>query len=219
MCMLIYSPQGKAISGNLVRHINARNGDGIGVMANGTTVRFLGRTQGIDALTLVRALAAAKIPYGLHFRWATHGDLSAANVHPFAIPDTDMYVMHNGVIGWLPTDGVRSDTATYVDEFLSGSPGVASGDYWRDVETDIGAGNKMLVMDGAGSFRILNEYLGDWIDGIWYSQTYSLPRGMQPYRPPVTRYTSVYDTASESPDDKLRTENSAYGAWLRGETN
>lgn len=196
MCMMIYSPRGKAISGNLLRHINARNGDGIGVMANGMAVRFLGRTQGIDALTLVRALAAAKIPYGLHFRWATHGDLSAANVHPFAIPQTDMYVMHNGVIGWLPTDGTRSDTAVYVQDFLSFAPGFEARDYWQGVETDIGEdGNKMLVMDGAGSFRILNEHLGDWIDGVWYSQTYSMPRGMQPYRP-ATQFTSTGEALS-----------------------
>ena len=44
------------------------------------------------------------------------------------------------------------------------------------MEKDIGYNNKFVVLHGS-TFYILNEHAGEWIDGVWYSNTYSLPDG------------------------------------------
>ena len=88
--------------------------------------------------------------------------------------------MHNGVLGQYArkATGALSDTALYVGA-LSDIPDECPGQdsqYWGAVEKDIGYNNKFVVLHGS-TFYILNEHAGEWIDGVWYSNTYSLPDG------------------------------------------
>jgi hypothetical protein len=58
-------------------------------------------------------------------------------------------------------------------------------DYWRKVADMIGYGNKFLVMHAdTGRFTLVNEDAGEWIDGLWYSNTYSLPDYMDRWSNP-----------------------------------
>lgn len=117
-------------------------------------------------------------PFLIHFRWATHGKTDLTNVHPFRV---DPYTVfgHNGMIDCLMyKDDPRSDTAHFVEDYLSKLP-----PDWLDdkqltdlVETFI-AGSKMVALtvdpDLKCEWYILNEADGDWsedYDGkVWFS--------------------------------------------------
>jgi hypothetical protein len=61
-------------------------------------------------------------------------------------------------------------------------------EFWGEVESALGWANRALVMyEDTGVFYILNEKGGEWIDGCWYSNTYSLPKGF--YQDDWARYT------------------------------
>jgi predicted glutamine amidotransferase len=141
-----------------------------------------------DAMELV----PDDVPISIHFRWATHGDKSENNIHPFDVltfedDGVDVAMMHNGVIsgtGVLGESGdKRSDTALYVEYvirpmFKENPKLMYNTGFQTMVSRDIGYSNKFLFMDGKGGVIIINPNSGhfpikDSID-IWYSNTYSL---------------------------------------------
>jgi len=102
---------------------------------------------------------------------ATHGSESIANCHPFPIAGGKYAVIHNGIINILPT-GDNSDTAEFCAKVLCpiarkmrlDSPSVRF-----LVESTVGSGNKLCVMDGNGAVTIFNEASGHWLNGVWFS--------------------------------------------------
>lgn len=112
----------------------------------------------------------------IHFRIGTHGRLDKANTHPFFIQRGRVGVVHNGI---LPIDarGDESDTAVFTRRVLAALPP----DWYRSyglrhlVEGYLGDRNKMVVMDRTGHSVILNEHLGEWFEGVWYSNSSYIP--------------------------------------------
>jgi hypothetical protein len=154
------------------------NNDGIGVMSKDEGVhRFLGSKMVKRAWRHIKRLNAGGHEFAVHFRYATHGRIALANVHPFATPQNDAYVMHNGILGqYIPEDrnGMQSDTQLFV-KHQSPMADVADSEYWDKMADHIGSHNKLCVMSWDGRFKLVNAEMGDWINGVWYSQTYSLP--------------------------------------------
>lgn len=115
----------------------------------------------------------------LHFRIATHGVTDLSNVHPFQVDDHTV-MAHNGVISSVPNDKVRSDTRVFVEDFLPDLP-----EDWLDnkfivkmVEKFIGQSKLMFLTKNPALKKevyILNEQMGTRHDGVWYSNTFSLP--------------------------------------------
>ena len=193
MCMLIYVPATKAVPEDYLRSAFQDNDDGIGVMSALGVEKFVGRKALKKARRHLRILADVGVEHAIHFRWATHGAVSKDNCHPFELPDGNGFVMHNGVLSEYAkyATGMRSDTALFVAD-LQGAGDDAG--YWKAIGETIGAANKLCVMMGNGQFHIVNEDSGEWLDGIWYSQVYSLPlsasKAAEAY---WSRFTSPYD--------------------------
>ena len=192
MCLIAYAPDAQLIPRDVFLYARNENPDGIGVMSRLGVFRFLGPKAGKRAWKCLRTLSEKGVPYGIHFRWATHGAVTRTNCHPFRT-DSGQYVMHNGVIHKATKEATHaeSDTAVYVRRYMHDAPPGCHAEavtYYRDVERDISWGNKLLVMHPTSTtvpFTIVNEEAGEWIGGVWYSNTYSLPDEHKPRR----RYT------------------------------
>jgi len=111
-------------------------------------------------------------PFLLHFRLATPGQSEGTfNVHPFKV-SKDMVFAHNGIISDVDDDKKLSDTQVFnrdilqklKDEFLIDVILV------KLIEGFIGT-SKLAFLNRDGSFKILNEELGHWDKGIWYSNS------------------------------------------------
>jgi hypothetical protein len=181
MCLIAFVPEGSAVPRAYFDYAHAVNNDGLGVMSVRDGVRkFYGRKQLKRARRYSASLSADGVAHAVHWRYTTHGETSLAMCHPFTTTDGRAHVMHNGVL-WQYSQcakGALSDTALYVAA-LRDVPEEAPGQesmLWGAVEKDIGSHNKFVVLHGS-TFYILNEHMGEWLDGVWYSNTYSLPDG------------------------------------------
>jgi hypothetical protein len=177
MCLIAYVKAGLKLPEANFRSAAAGNSDGIGIMSKDGVEKFVGRKATKKAWRMARRLMEANAEFGIHFRYATHGAVSRDNTHPFRIPNGAGYVMHNGVLEYYSKRATEthSDTRLFIEGLSAATLGVDD-QYWKKTIADyIGRHNKLLVMSWDGQFTIVNEDSGDWIDGIWYSQTYSLP--------------------------------------------
>lgn len=181
MCLIAYAPKGQMIPRHVLSHAAFQNDDGIGIMSKLGVNKYLGKKMVKKARRYIETvLVPENIPYAIHFRWATHGDVNLDNTHPYKTPEGTHYVMHNGIISLTTAESsaAESDTAVYVRKYL------AEMDKFDPKRTGahIGYSNKLVIMDKSGNFVVCNESQGDWIEGVWYSNTYSLPSSFVPAR-------------------------------------
>lgn len=184
MCLIAYSKDGKDIPRHALDFAVSVNPDGIGVMSSRGVEKFFGKKFYKRARFYLRSLSGT--PHAVHLRWTTHGAKCLELCHPFNVPNTDIFVMHNGVIRSAERfmSANDSDTSAFVREEFgfrdnSGFPAYGTADYkeyLEEVEKYIGWSNKLVVLHaGSGQFSIVNESAGHWKDGVWYSNYYSLP--------------------------------------------
>lgn len=189
MCLIAYVPSGTTVPNRIFNHSASINDDGFGVMSVEGVRKFFGKKALKKCRRYSHELSERGVAHAVHWRYTTHGETSVAMCHPFTLPGGQAHVMHNGVLGggWsFKATGKESDTALYVAH-LTDAPMTADGEtddnpYWGNVAKDIGGGNKFVVMYNDGTFFILNEDAGLWLDGVWYSNDYSLP-GYVDYTP------------------------------------
>ena len=159
-----------------------------------------------------------------HSRITTHGSTSLANCHPFRVVGPrggETILAHNGI---LPTDcqprgkDSRSDTRILAEDVLwsrwrthrlpsLGSSKPRFTKRWLDapqvrdsIEKWLGSGSKVLVLTTSPRLSqtayLLNEHLGEWIDGVWYSNS-----SYETWKPSKYRSSTgyVYHNGSFSP--------------------
>lgn len=182
MCLIIYAPKGQLVPRDVLSFAANQNSDGIGVMSEDGVHKYLGKKALKRARRYIESLAADQIPYAVHMRWATHGDINLDNTHPYKAPEGNHYIMHNGIISFTTAESSKaeSDTAVYVRKYLHAMPDFEDTDYYKQVGTHIGYSNKFVIMDTDARFQVCNESQGIWIEGVWYSNTYSLPTAFVP---------------------------------------
>lgn len=184
MCLIAFVPRGLRVPRDIFDFSGKENPDGFGVMSAEEGVRkFFGRKALKRCRRYSRVLSDRQIAHAIHWRWATHGNIDRDNCHPFTTPNGNAHIMHNGVLPdtakYATAD--KSDTRLFVD-LLDDAPlsvDDSPSPYWGGVQNAIGFSNKFVVLSGS-TFYILNEDAGTWIDGVWYSNTYSLPPEYSP---------------------------------------
>jgi hypothetical protein len=138
----------------------------------------------------LKDFAVARVSHGddsiglFHSRFATHGTVDEYNVHPFYVKDHETVLAHNGILPskWQPgaTDA-RSDTRVFVDEVMPEfmtPAGIPSRRGAKRLGKLIGTGNKFVILSvesGAPKVRIINAFMGEHSNGVWYSNTGYLP--------------------------------------------
>lgn len=187
MCLIIHKPAGITIPSDLIRSAWEDNSDGTGIMYRGAdgprVYRVMPKDWADPARHIEQVLAQlTDTEVGIHFRWKTHGPVTRENVHPFAIPGSGGYIMHNGIISdkllgphYAQVKHVMSDTAFYTLTALGDAPGADDETFWELVGADVGSYNKMLVMDAAGRFRRINDSQWDDYKGLRLSNLLSCP--------------------------------------------
>ena len=214
MCLIAYSSNGRALSNGVIKAGHKNNPDGIGIMSALGVRHFVGA----GALKKFRRYLRAEVqergvPYAVHFRWATHGDVNRENTHPFALPNNSGWLMHNGVIGQCTApmskaEADMSDTRRYIARHLTGYSGVHDDADCDRIGQDIGYGNKFCIMNADASFSLVNDFCGAWDGDVWYSNTYSLPGSLAYF----------LDGPADTSADNADPHGSAYalGSWRLG---
>lgn len=103
----------------------------------------------------------------LHFRIATSGYKGEHNLHPFLVSDTLGFV-HNGVIKGLGNKQF-SDTYEFNDMLKKFKHNFLACDMSKYLISEYIGYSKLLFLDADDKYTIINEELGKWADGNWYS--------------------------------------------------
>lgn len=196
MCVIVHSPKGTSIDKDRAERLWTRNPDGGGfayLKADGT----FGIQKTMDFKDFWQRYRGTlnnfpESDFLIHMRIATHGTICIENNHPFVVNPTTV-MAHNGIISWMPKGGeldIRSDSRMFVDELLPTLP-----ETWLDtpllrrmVEQAIGTSKLVFHTNNPALSKnvyILNEHAGDWIDDMWFSNTFG-----------VREYTSMARTGT-----------------------
>ena len=145
-----------------------------------------------------------------HARYATHGVKNEQNCHPFKVGGSDLtYLAHNGILDVdIPEGDKRSDTRVFAEDILprfGGAHALDDGTIWNMVSA-WAKGSKIAVLTvdptAQHEMYIVNEDLGYWDDGVWFSNTackiYSPPVPYSYWQPAPKKLELVDDTYSET---------------------
>lgn len=180
MCIAIYQPTDtEDISKDRLYRCRQENPDGMGMMwVEGGQIKFVKQLKRFGKFyrryLKVRELG---IDVVLHFRIGTHGANDIENCHPFMVKP-GLAFCHNGIITQhtpakilnkeAPID-LRSDTRLFNEEVLQKLP-----DEWQKnpgilkMLSDYVGYSKLVIMD-LESVYLVNDCLGVWDKGVWYS--------------------------------------------------
>lgn len=145
----------------------------------------------------------------IHFRIATHGKINETNCHPFKINKTSAFI-HNGIISRLSTKGEFSDTYQFNEMIIKKLPvnWMKSKTVIELVEGYIGY-SKLVFLFGNSSL-ILNERLGKWDKGNWFSNNSYKPVEPIVYKNPTVQPSGKYSNAGNDLWDAALKEYDSY---------
>lgn len=194
MCLLTFFPEGVMPDVDALLYGAMFNTDGYGYAVVDRAESRIVVGHGMDAHELIDEFETVRArhidgPALFHSRFTTDGVTNLLNCHPFRIGDDPRTVMgHNGIFTKVrpkPLDP-RSDTRVVAQDFIPKAYGTLRTRRARKAfERWMGDGNKVVILTVDRRFRgnafILNESLGTWDQGIWYSNS-----GYIPYKPSST---------------------------------
>jgi gamma-glutamylaminecyclotransferase len=173
MCVILIKDDNNIINEQLLKNSMDKNPDGLGVVWLDSNEITYHESKDIDILRSER-------PYIAHFRYATVGEVSLANCHPFPIGDTGEYLMQNGTVRNL---GSKKMTDT---EHLANLLALLPRHTWREVleMTDC-----RFVITDLHSYDVYNDDLWFEYEGVWVSKENVLPNYIKKF----SDYKNYYD--------------------------
>jgi hypothetical protein len=179
MCIIAYKPQGIDFDETAIDRITDAwdaNPDGAGIMyPSKGRVRIEKGFMTLDALMhRLESRRWENIPVVVHLRFATHGSIARGNTHPFPVTesysdmrrsnfDTDIGIVHNGVIDLDNIKKGISDTMGFIAQYLA-----PLARYNVPVEqlADVASltGSKFALMQPSGDTILVGKFhkLGGW---------------------------------------------------------
>ena len=174
MCMAIFQDIGKRITRDQCFSYSRINHDGFGFAYIDKGKLIVKKTTNFDHFYAQYTIAVnqygSQSPFIIHFRFGTSGLNNHDNCHPFLINKNTCFI-HNGVFSSLSNDTVLSDTNIFnrtVLQPLFKDNNTVAVDKLLTNDTY----NKLVFLNAQKQHLILNENLGRWQDGIWYSNKY-----------------------------------------------
>jgi predicted glutamine amidotransferase len=174
MCLLVASFTGNVITKKQFRIARLANPDGLGYAyaLNGQVhwLKTIDKTASTRSLYRDYVQACQGSAHILHFRWASFGDVTLDNVHPFELPDGRV-MAHNGTFTDLNPPCGYSDTR-FLAEYLLPFIDLENVKMYSQFENYCRRqGSKVAIIDGNGYIDLYNIDAGHFSsDGaIWYS--------------------------------------------------
>lgn len=211
MCIAILNRKG-TISKKVFRNCWDANPDGAGLCYfDGARVQIFKELKSYKVLFAEYQNVRKQYPtidIAIHFRIATHGRVNLTNCHPFRINKRAAFI-HNGMINNLERSADFSDTYLFNESILKQLPAnfTNNGALLELIGGYIGA-SKLVIINGAASV-IVNEELGYWDGGNWYSNKSYQDRPA----PKVTTYTKH----AHKPAAAYEWKQAGYNLWSGGE--
>lgn len=178
MCLLTYIPSGKNASKKQLENSACSNPHGFGYAVIINDELIIGK--GMDSAKVIAELLDIKKRYPhcealFHCRYSTHGTTTEDNCHPFYIGNDPLTVLaHNGILD-IPVFDNRSDTRTFAEDLFPSYDNVGGIDnpfVYESIEK-WASGSKIIIFTVnpkyAYNVYILNEKLGHWKNGVWWS--------------------------------------------------
>lgn len=177
MCLIIFAPKNKRtrISKATLEQAFFKNDDGAGMayMNNGqlqiskaytTFDTFYKAYKNIRTLVL-------NGPLLIHFRWATCGPNNHTNTQPLNINTGSLVMAHNGVFSSLSDKASEVSDSVVLARLIRRMKWTlplskAQGEMLQALCDD---SSKLVFVNNAGKYAIINEKLGAWHRGSWYS--------------------------------------------------
>lgn len=177
MCLLtVFSPDA-AIDHERMRNAADNNPDGFGfaMLLDGHIARF----RSMSYMETITEFAEQREKNAdcwalFHHRFSTGGGTTTDNCHPFTWShDERLAIAHNGVLPVRPGRR-KSDTRIWAEHMLADfDPTVLDDDeWWTKTETWMGTSKAVFLSshpDTKYGLYIMNENLGHWEDGVWWS--------------------------------------------------
>lgn len=149
----------------------------------------------------------------LHFRIATSGYNGEHNLHPFLVNDGLGFV-HNGVIKGLGNKSF-SDTYEFNDMLKKFKHNFLSCDMTKYFISEYIGYSKLIFLDNKDKYTIINEELGKWSSGNWYSNdSYKQYNDYKYYG-----NEKVYTKSTTKTDDKVEPKGPDYKGWYDYKTD
>lgn len=217
MCLLIFKKENEEIPYEHLVEADRNNPHGCGISwADGSSIQIeKGDLWNADNIA-ERLGKIGKVPAIVHFRWMTHGEKNEANTHPFKLPK-GWSAAHNGIISGVDCYEGESDTRAFLRENVTPIIDyIIEPEIQEALEKRIGINNKMAFLHSTGEWFLLNEKIGHWKDGIWYSNYgYRKPtyhKTFTNYRlpPPIPTVKKERDWLVFDKED-LRCQNCGFG--------
>lgn len=178
MCLLCVMEPNVTPTKEQLMNATSNNPDGFGYAFHCGDRIITGR--GMDAEEVVDRFLRIRegLPHTwamFHARYTTHGSTTKANCHPFRMNgDPSTIIGHNGIIPInVPKGDDRSDTRYFADEWLPELIELLDDQQgFSELEQLVGA-SKVAVFTHDPRLQhqvyILNEQMGHWANGIWWS--------------------------------------------------
>lgn len=181
MCILIVKKAGASIDDKSLNNGFDNNPDGWGFayvsQGEGKIVVEKSLTSFKHFLSVFRS-AEERNPdshFIIHFRIATSGGVKKVNCHPFVLNENIVYA-HNGVLSINKKELIKDENDTRAFGRLILEPLYnKDNQFYYDPTFDrlitafLENRNKIALLDINNNVKIYNEGLGDWINGVWYS--------------------------------------------------
>lgn len=193
MCILIFCPVGTTPPVDHLTESCEANPDGFGFAVIAGDRIITGHSMIPDEAIQEFLAVRAQYPDGealFHARITTHGTTSLDNCHPFYVGGNESIVLaHNGMLPCQPKPGdLRSDTRIFAEDlFMNTFPKLDRPKTIKRMSSWVGY-SKVLILSVdkrlKRSHYLINESMGHWNDGIWYSNSSYEP--WVTYRYPTT---------------------------------
>lgn len=134
----------------------------------------------------------SKANFLIHFRIATHGKVNSTNCHPFLVNENLCFI-HNGIISGTGLKDCPdfSDTYLFNQVILNKLPAnFIENEAILNLLADYIGYSKLIFLDSADNWQIVNESLGHWKGENWFSNSSYLP-----YKAPEKKsnFSNFYD--------------------------